>query len=535
MNAEERRESGEVGLRLEERPAAPPPRRPSVVRWWLAALLIVATALGVGGYLVTRGGRPLQLRVGHATPPPEGGQDGIPVKAIRPRRDPHYQITVEQPAYVEAYFSADLEARVAGPISFLDVDIGDRVKAGQVLARIDVPDLAEDVLQKDSLVTQRQKELLLAQANVGIAQAAVDAAKAKYLVKVSAVKKAEADESFRGKELRRFQTLAQGSSPGITGDVLDERTKLYEAAVADTVEARAEVQKAQADVDEENYRLEAARADVQLKQAMVDVAAKDRDKAKANLSFATLLAPFDGEVARRNADPGSFVQNAATAHTEPILTLDRTDILTVYMKVPDVYAPYVTMDTEAVIEMGVLPGWEIQGKVTRFSRSLVTPEKDRTMRVEVDLFNGTAAEYQAFLAKAKANGAAGLKGHKLPIFPTVKGKAGAGVDGRLLPGMFGKMRLVLSSFRDTFLIPSSAVTSQGGVTYVYLVKNGRAVRTQVDVQVDNGKDAKVVLVEKVNGQLVRKPLTGDEVIVASNQGELSDGQPVRAPAPATDW
>jgi hypothetical protein len=240
-------------------------------------------------------------------------------------------------------------------------------------------------------------------------------------------------------------------------------------------------------------------------------------------------------VVRRNADPGSFVQNAATAHTEPILTLDRTDILTVYMKVPDVYAPYVTTDTEAVIEMGVLPGWEIQGKVTRFSRSLVTPEKDRTMRVEVDLFNGTAAEYQAFLAKAKANGAAGLKGHKLPIFPTVKGKAGAGVDGRLLAGMFGKMRLVLSSFRDTFLIPSSAVTSQGGVTYAYLVKNGRAVRTQVDVQVDNGKDAKVVLVEKVNGQLVRKPLTGDEVIVASNQGELSDGQPVRAPAPAADW
>jgi multidrug efflux pump subunit AcrA (membrane-fusion protein) len=247
------------------------------------------------------------------------------------------------------------------------------------------------------------------------------------------------------------------------------------------------------------------------------------------------LAPFDGEVVRRGADPGSFVQSAATAHTEPILTVARTDIVTVYMKVPDVYAPFVTTDTEAIIEMGVLPGWEIHGKVTRFAHSLVNPDKDRTMRVEVDLYNGSKESFDGLLAKAKATSNAGLKGHKLPIFPNVKGKIGEGTEGRLLPGMFGTMRLVLSDYHNAYLIPSSAITSHGGVTYVYLVKNGHAVRTQVEVQVDNGKDAKVLLVERVNGQTIHRPLNGDEAIVASNQGELSDGQAVRSTAPSANW
>src|SRR6516165_1647070 len=147
MNAEDYRETNEAGLRLEEhsaapgpgaadRPvasdhpttrAAPPSRKTSVVRPGLAALLVIATMLSIGGYLATRGGRPDEAAAaGHAEPPTQGGQDAIPVKAIRPRRDPNYQVSVEQPAYVEAYYTADLQARVAGPIIFLDVDIGDR-------------------------------------------------------------------------------------------------------------------------------------------------------------------------------------------------------------------------------------------------------------------------------------------------------------------------------------------------------------------------------------------------------------------------
>jgi HlyD family secretion protein len=453
----------------------------------------------------------------------------VSVKVIRPRCDASFGIAVEQPAYVRAYYQDDLMARAAGPIKMLEVDIGDRIRQGQKLAQIDVPDLDQEVLQKDSFVQQRMRELELARANVKTARAKVKAAVGMVQLKEADVLKAEADERFRGKELRRFQRLAQGESPAATPDVVDERQLFYEAAQSASAAARADVSKANADLEEAQAKLEAAQADVKLADALVTVARKDRDRVKALLDYATITAPFDGVVTHRYADPGSFVQNATTAHTDPILTVARTDIVTVYMKVPDNYAPYVTPNTGAIITLGVLPGWEIHAKVSRFSPSLETPEHDRTMRVEVDLFNGNHEEYEKFLSAAKAAGNAGLKGRTLPVFPEVKGKSSAGLEGRLLPGMFGKMRLVLRSFAKCSLIPSTAVFSQGGRSYVFLAKDDKVVLTPVEIQADDGRLAKVLVTEK-SGQ---RELSPDDTIVASNQGELTDGQTVKT-SPA-DW
>jgi multidrug efflux pump subunit AcrA (membrane-fusion protein) len=280
-------------------------------------------------------------------------------------------------------------------------------------------------------------------------------------------------------------------------------------------------------------KLEAARADVNLGEALVAVARKDGDRAKALLAYATINAPFDGVVTHRYADPGSFVQNATTAHTDPILTVAKTDIVTVYMKVPDIYAPYVTDGTEAIITLGVLPGWEIHAKVTRFSPSLETPEHDRTMRVEVDLFNGSRHDYEQLLSAARETRNAGLKGRVVPIFPEVKGKEAAGLDGRLLPGMFGKMRLLLRSFKDAYLVPSTAVINQGGRSYVFLVKDGKAVLTPVEVELDDGRLAKLLVIERSDGKENRRQLHPQDTVVISNQGELSDGQAVKATP--MDW
>src|SRR5947209_8009990 len=73
----------------------------------------------------------------------EGGE-AISVTAVRPRRDPSFSTSVEQPAYVEGYYQADVMARAAGPVKSVVADIGDRVKAGEVLLQLDVPDLMED-------------------------------------------------------------------------------------------------------------------------------------------------------------------------------------------------------------------------------------------------------------------------------------------------------------------------------------------------------------------------------------------------------
>jgi multidrug efflux pump subunit AcrA (membrane-fusion protein) len=462
---------------------------------------------------------------------PEG--NAISVKTIRPRNDPSFRMTVEQPAYVEAYYRADLQARVAGPVKHLEVAIGDRVRAGDVLVRIDVPDLEADVRQREAVVAQRQQELALARAYEKTAASAVEFARALIPERESDRQRAESIQSFREKELRRFKGLASGSSPAVTADVVDERTQFYEAAVADVKAAQAGIDKAKAGLSEAEAKLDAAQLDVALKDSLVNVAKSDLDRAKTMLDFASIRAPFDGVVTRRNIDPGAFVQNAATGRTEPMLTVARTDVVTVYMKLPDNYASYLRSGTEATIEMGALPGWRISGKVTRFSPSLETPEHDRTMRVEMDLFNGSAADYQRLVEQAAGNGNAGFKGRVLPAFPTVNGQTSAGLDGRLLPGMFGTMRLTLQKFNNARLIPSTALVSQGGRYFLYLVKDGTAVRTPVDVQVDDGRLAKVVLVEVVGGHEVRRDLTGEETVVVSNQGELSDGQAVKATP--SDW
>jgi multidrug efflux pump subunit AcrA (membrane-fusion protein) len=496
------------------------------LRWLVTGSLVVAVASVIAIAWSFRG-HAADAASAMAKKDPEAEENAISVKSIRPRRDPSFQLTVEQPAFVEAYYQADLMARVAGPVKYLVVAIGDRVKEGERLVGIDVPDLEEDVRQKDAIITQRKHELEVAKAFEKTAAAAVEFARAMIPEKESDRQRAESVRSFREKELRRFTGLAAGGSPGVTADIVDERTQYYEAAVAEVRGAQSAIEKAKAGLFEAQAKLEAAHADVNLKASLIDVAKKDVDRAKAMLSFASIAAPFDGVVTCRNVDPGAFVQNAATAQAKPMLTVARTDIVTVYMKLPDNYAPFVTEDTEAVIQMGVLTGLKIRGKVTRFSRSLQTPEHDRTMRVEVDLFGGSEEEYRRFKDQAAATSNAALKGRTLPAFPLVNGKPSAGLQGKLLPGMFGTMRLTLQKFGNAWLVPSTALVSQGGRSFLYLVKDGKAVRVPVDVQVDDGRLAKVVLVEAAAGKEVRRDLTGEDTVIVSNQGELADGQAVK--------
>ena len=232
----------------------------------------------------------------------------------------------------------------------------------------------------------------------------------------------------------------------------------------------------------------------------------------------------------RKVNPGSFVQNASTGTPTPVLTLERTDIVTVVMRVPDNFAPFVTAGTEALIELDSLPGVKIRGKVTRFAPSLVTTAHDRTMRVEVDLWNRTPGAYKAFFADPR--NLADLKEGPLPLIPELTGKDSLQRSSRLMAGMYGKMTLILQTFGETNLIPSQAVLRQGGRTYIYIVEEGKARRMAVEVQMDDGNLAKVDRLG-ANGALLGD-LTGKEEVIVSNQEELSEGQPVTT-TPLEDW
>jgi multidrug efflux pump subunit AcrA (membrane-fusion protein) len=500
-------------------------------KYWLrtAGLLLAAGVLVLAGAWAVRPW--ISGTAKGATPEGRPGEEAaagsIPVQVVRPRLDPNFAISVTQPAYVEPYYRIDLRARVAGPVLYVSKDIGDGVQAGEELIKISVPDLVQDVAKKDAVVRQRQRELEVARAMRLKAEADVQIARSAVKEKESDVRVADATTAFRKQELGRFRGLA--SDRTITENVVAERQKFYEAAEAAGASARAVVEKARADEMGAHAKLQEAIADEKLKEALIEVARKDLAQAQELLGFATLRAPFDGVITRRNVDPGSFVQNSAASPGPGLMTIERSEVVTVYMSLPDNYAPYVDDKTEAVVEMSELPGVLIRARLTRFAPSLQTPAQDRTMRVEVDLYNRGPKAYQAFLAREKASHYADLKGGKLPVFPEVSSrlKESLGVT-RLLPGMYGTMKLVLHNFKNAHLIPSQALFSKGGKSYLFVVRDGVAHLVPVDVQVDDGILAKVVVVEGGARVERRRELTGEERIVLCNQGELSDGQPVKA-------
>ena len=513
-------------------------------RTFSGVALPVLVVLGLGGAAVyaTRSGH------GEGTPAPPAAEEAaeenaIEVTTVAPRLSKEFADTAEAPAFVEPYYRADLEARVAGPVESIQAAIGDKVEKGQELVRVDVPDLVAEVDQKNALIEQRKREKTLSEKMREVAQEAVATAHINIRHKETMVRVADAELAAKNTMHERFLVLTRLESANQA--IAVQTKKEAEAAQAAKVAAEVAVDKAKSDLKEAEAKLAAAETDVMLKDALIDVARSDLKRATAMRNLAVIDAPFKGKITQRNADPGYFVQNAATARAKPLLSLARIDIVTVYAKLPDNYARYVTPDTEAVIHLRDRPGLAFHGKVTRFSDSLQNPQHDRTMRVEVDLYNGTAAEYERLQAEEKAAklpygdlkntllaARTGRPEDKLPSLPVITGKAAPGEPDLLLPGMYGKMRLLLRTFNNVYLIPSYAIVHEGGQSYLYLVKGGSAHKVEVRIRADNGKLARVALIGE-GGETRR--LSGDEEIIASNQGELSDGQAVNAHRLGMKW
>jgi multidrug resistance efflux pump len=466
----------------------------------------------------------LVVGCGKAKKPPRQERAGaVPVKVVKPRMDRNFKMTISQPCYVDPYYHVNVEARVAGPVVYLQKDIGDEVKKGDKLIEISVPDLALEVIKKTAIVEQRKRELKVARALVKKADVDVRIAEAEARVKEADVETADATTAFRKTEFERYRDLAR-QDRAVTEIIVAEREMYYRAAAAAGRGARAAVDRAKADIVGAKAKLEEAKADEELKESLVDVAGKDVEVSQAMLSFATLRAETDGTITSRNIDLGGFAQNSTAGTPRPLLTIDRTDIVTVYTKLPDNYAPYIEPGTEVQIEMTELPGMKLLAKVTRTSGSLQTPTNDRTLRVEVDLYNRDEESYRKAKEEWDRTGRAALKSGTEPSLPKEKGKD---VQRRaLLPGMYGTMRLVLQKFAHTYLLPSEAVFTKGGTPYIFIVHGEVANLVPVEVQVDDGVKAKVVVIDP-GSQGGRRDLTGDEEIVLSKQGELSDGQPVK--------
>jgi multidrug resistance efflux pump len=529
----------------------------------------VGTILGVAALLLLLGH---SLRgKGERGGPPSSAEGGtvhggpVAVRAVHPRQDESLTLSVQQITNVEPLFQAELRAQVAGVVRRVPRSIGDKVSHDEVLVDIDVPDLEAELAQKEAVIRQRERDVFLADAQAKSAEALMQVAQRNV-----PIRRAERDMTVEMREfhwvrLNRFTEA--GGKGGVNQNLVDEERRDYNASVYAVEAAQAAIDKAKDDVKEKETAWKAALAEVELKKSLAEVARKDRAWTRTKLGFARIAAPFDGVITDRTVHPGMLVQNASTGRADALLTVDRTDIVTLVMKVPDNFAPYVTQGTDAVIRIDQYPGATIKGKVTRVTPSILN--RDRTLRVEVDLYNGSEADYKQFAARCVATWLPPLLSTNplervlleqaandvwskdcrsvldpFPLRPQVSGASGREVH--LKPGMSGYMRLNLQQFRNVALIPANAVYTVGGNQYVLAVEDigktekdvGVTRQLPVRVQVNDGKVAKVAVIvrpaDPLRGQTEEtRELRPEETFILSRQLEIGDGQRVKVSV--EDW
>ena len=393
------------------------------------------------------------------------------VDVVRPSRQAMRR-TVEEPGQVEAFEVTAMYAKVAGYVRSWAVNIGSKVAKGQVMAELDVPEAEAEAEQKRAMLEQAQARRSQAEAAVEVARADVDTADARLVEARAGMKRVEADVARWQSEFARVEQLFRERAQ--TGSLVDETRSKLRSAEAMREEVEAQVKTAQAAVTQAKAALDKALADVVLATAGVAVARSDVRGAEALLSYNRIVAPYDGVVTRRNLDTGHLTVPGGQG--DPLFVVARSDIATVVVAVPELFAAAVEPGDRASIRLQAIPGRTFEGKVTRTAYAL--DPKSRTLRAEVDLPNP---------------------------------------DGKLHPGLYAYASIVAEEHPDALTLPTSAVGRDGDKAFCFVVRDGLAARRPIEVGLVAGASTEVV-----------SGLVGDEAVVKAGIASLADGQPLEA-------
>jgi RND family efflux transporter MFP subunit len=394
-------------------------------------------------------------------------------------------LVVRQPGTIQAFEQTPILAKIAGYVRKWNVDIGDRVHKGDVLAELWVPELAVELRQKEALVQQGEAEILQAKETASAAQASLRSAQA--TVKEAESRRLRAQADF--KQMRsQYERLASVEKSGVLDKVSIEETRhSSEAAEAGLQEVEAKVKSAEAARDESAAKYRKYLADVTVAEAHLQVAKENRDQVQAMLSYTKLTAPYDGVVIKRFVATDHFVQPATGPRAEPLFVVERVDLVRVLVEVPEAAAGWIQRGDKARIHVQVLVGQDFVGEVTRTSFSL--DRSARTLIAEIDLPNP---------------------------------------KDQLRPGMY--VSAIITALQpDVLALPTSAVITQGDVTqgyqsFCFLVENGKATRTPVQIGRNDGQFVEILKRQKP-GSTEWINLAGSEV-VAAKAGEVTEGQMV---------
>ena len=324
--------------------------RPS--RTTIAAMLLGVVALFVIAFLA--GYVPLQTREATLRAEADAREKSVPrVGVMRVERGPN-QNAIRLPGSMQALTEAPILARTDGYLRRRLADIGDRVRTGQVVAEIDVPELDQQIHQAEAAIEQAEASLEQAQANL--------------------------EQGKANRELARLTA---------------ERTKrLTERGIAPQQEG-----------DQSQAQLAAQDANVQALDKAILAQRSNLAAARANLArlrelqgYRLVKAPFDGVITQRNVDVGALVSSGNTL----LYRIAQTGTLRTYVNVPQSDVNAVHVGQAATLTVSHFPGRSFRGTVTRAANAL--DPATRTMLVEVDVPNADGALLPGTYAEVDLSG-----------------------------------------------------------------------------------------------------------------------------------
>ena len=289
----------------------------------------------LGGFLLLAAGLSLGVwgkisQQEQVTATAEQARDFIPSVRVATVEASPATVSVTLPGTTAAFAAANIFARATGYIAKRNVDIGDHVEAGDVLAQLAVPELDDQISQNEATLDQLKSALDQAEASQKLQQVTWD---------------------------RDAPLVEKGWVTRQQGTVDVQNLKGQEAAVA------------------------AAKHNVTAQENLIKQLHQQRD-------YASVVAPFDGVITQRNVDVGSLVQGNATSGTF-MFEIMQEDVIRVMVFVPQDAAFGVAPGIEAILRVPELPDRDFPGKVTRIADAL--QPGTRTLLTEIDIPNPDGA------------------------------------------------------------------------------------------------------------------------------------------------
>lgn len=371
---------------------------------------------------------------------------------------------VETTGSLLAWEEVTVNTSVPGAIARLPVDLGDRVRAGQVVAELETREFTLGVQQAQAALRAARDTLTRAHAQVDAARAnlqQVRDSRKSWEAKLRRWKVALEEAHLN---LERNRTLVEGEF--IAQRELDAARTQYESVAA-------QYETAQVDLGQYPERVRVAEAQLRSDLSTVQVAEAEIARRQAELGMAekrlgdaTLRTPIGGAVARRHVNPGEYVKENVA-----VFSIVRSDPLK-YSGVVSEHAALEIRAGQAVrLEVDPVPGRAFTGRVTRVSPAVDVA--NRTVLLEAEVPNP---------------------------------------DGLLKPGLFA--RGVLATRRDARVpfVPEAAVTTFAGITKVFVLADGKA--QERSVKLGRKQDGMVEILEGV------RP---GEQVATSSLAQLYDG------------